>query len=185
MLNFIRKRNKNPNFHQSDASFSQSVSTIFKGNSVNEILASTDLKNPCHLRDESWLEITHESLEGGMMGGEYMIHAIETWHSHGLLCHFGGLICYALQGRSMIVRIRPWAQTAGSMNCTWPSWNTWERSGPHQMGAWIWINEELHLTMSDIVLTKGSFFRGGTETKIREGSVEACFFSCKTVESLF
>lgn len=105
-----------------------------------------------------WWEVNH------------MIHAIETWHSHGLLCHIGaGLICYALQGRSMIVRIRPWAQTAGSMKCTWPSWNTWERSGPHRMGAWIWINEELHLTVSDIVLTKGSFFREGADTKNQRG----------------
>ena len=170
MLNFIRKRNKNPNFHQSDASFSQSVSTIFKGNSVNEILASTDLKNPCHLRDESWLEITHcQVLRVGWW-------EVNTWFmllKPGTLLDFcvilGGLICYALQGRSMIVRIRPWAQTAGSMNCTWPSCNTWERSGPQQMGAWIWINEELHFTMSDIVLTKGSFFREGTDTKNQRG----------------
>lgn len=32
-----------------------------------------------------------------MMGGKYMIHAIKTWHSLGLLCHFGGvdLLCLA------------------------------------------------------------------------------------------
>ena len=49
---------KAPNFHQSDVSFS----TIFKGHSMNQILAYTDLKRSCHLPDVSWLEITHKSL---------------------------------------------------------------------------------------------------------------------------